>query len=83
MIRQSNTELSLRVMGAWATLVLAGLGTALVLLEFAVSRKGGTPPEEIVLFPALFGFLGFIAIILGAAVLRRLLERGEDYYDRG
>ena len=83
MIRQTETEISLRVWGAWATLVLFGLGAALVALEFVAAREGGTPPEEIVLFPAVFGFLAFIAIVLGAVVLRWLLERGEDYYDRG
>ena len=83
MIRQTETEISLRVFGAWATLVLFGLGAALAVLEFVVSRKGNTPPEEMALFPAVFGFLAFAAIVLGGAVLRWMLARGEDYYDRG
>ena len=83
MIRQSETAVSLRVLGAWATLVLFGLGAALAALEFVVSREGATPAEDVALFPALFGFLSFTAIVLGGAALRRLLARREDYYDRG
>ena len=83
MITLTQTDVSLRVLGAWATLVLLGLGAALAGLEFVVSRKGGTPAEEFVLFPAVFGFLAFIAIVLAGAVLRRLMARREDYYDRG
>ena len=83
MTRKTKKDLSLRVLGAWATLALCGLGLALAALEFVILRKGGTPLEDVTLFPAAFGFLVFIAIVLGGGVLRRLLGRGEDYYDRG
>ena len=83
MTGKTQTDLSLRILGAWATLALVGLGLVLVALEFAVARKGGTPVEDVTLFPAAFGLLVFIAIVLGGALLRRLLGRGEDYYDRG
>ena len=83
MTRRTERDLPLRALGAWATLVLAGMGLLLVVLELAVPRKGGTPLEDTTLFPAAFGFLAFIAIVLGGAALRRLLGRGEDYYDRG
>ena len=78
---QTDTELSLRVFGAWATLARFGLAFVLAVLEFVVDRKGGTPLEGMPLFPALFGFLAFLAIVCGGVVLRRLLMRGEDYYD--
>ena len=83
MTRKTKTGLSLRALGAWATLVLCGLGLALVMLELVVPRQGGTPLEDVTLFPAAFGLLAFIAIVMGGAALRWLLGRGEDYYDRG
>jgi hypothetical protein len=36
-------------------------------------------------FPAFYGILGFLACIVflfGARELRKVLKRGEDYYDR-
>lgn len=36
-------------------------------------------------FPAFYGILGFIAcmgFVFGAGGLRKVLKRGEDYYDR-
>ena len=81
MSRMTKTELSMRKYGTWATLALLGLGLVLVALEFIVSRKGNTAPEDLVLFPAVFGFLAFLAIVLGGLMVRRLLMRGENYYD--
>ena len=83
MSRRMETEVSLRVLGAWATIVVFALAAALALLEFAIARQGGTPPEGMPLFPAVFGFLAFLAIVLCAAALRRLLMRGEGYYGDG
>ena len=81
MNKGTETAKSLRALGAWATLVLAGLGIALAVLEFVVPREGQTPPEGLPLFPAVFGFVAFLAIVLAAAAHRRLLKRREDYYD--
>ena len=68
--------------GVWAALALAAAGAALVALELAIGREGRIPQEGLMLFPAVFGFLGFLVVVLAGAVARVLLGRGEGYYDR-
>ena len=80
MIKQTDTELSLRVFGAWATLILFGLGLVLIALEFNFHRHGETSLEDMPLFPAVFGFLVFVVIVFGGVILRKLIMREEDYY---
>ena len=38
--------------------------------------------EEVFGFFGLFGFVAFVGLDLAAKVLRKLLKREEDYYDR-
>lgn len=80
MIKQTDTELSLRVFGAWATLILFGLGVVLIAAEFIFHRHGETEIENLPLFPAVFGFLVFVVIVFGGIILRKLIMRKEDYY---
>ncbi|MCL4678534.1 MAG: hypothetical protein KJ017_08080 [Alphaproteobacteria bacterium] len=49
--------------------------------DFVLHRHSYHPLEEIPAFYALFGFLAFSVIILGAAMLRKLVMRPEDYYE--
>ena len=36
--------------------------------------------EDWPLFPAVFGFMAFLLVVLGGVILRKLIMRGEDYY---
>ena len=52
-----------------------------LILELIGHRHGETSIEDILFFPAIFGFLSCI-IIFGIAIsLRSLLMKDEDYYD--
>ncbi len=52
-----------------------------LILELIGHRHGETSLEDILFFPAIFGFLSCI-IIFGIAIsLRLLLMKDEDYYD--
>ena len=52
-----------------------------LILELIGHRHGETSIEDLLFFPAIFGFLSCI-IIFGIAIsLRSLFMKDEDYYD--
>jgi len=53
----------------------------LILLDFTFHRHGYFSFEEIYGFPAFFGFISFVFIVLVGKWLRKFLMRKEDYYD--
>ncbi len=54
----------------------------LLLLEFAGNRHGETELEELMFFPAIFGFVSCIIIFKVGVALRSIFMRDEDYYDK-
>lgn len=62
------------------TLVLACAG--LVAIDFVHKRHVVFSFEAVKSFYGLFGFAAFVAIVQAARVLRILVKRPEDYYDR-
>ena len=52
-----------------------------LILEVIGHRHGETSIEDILFFPAIFGFLSCIIIFGIAIILRLLLMKDEDYYD--
>ena len=54
----------------------------LLLLEFAGDRHGATKLEELLFFPAIFGFVSCIIIFKVGVALRSIFMRDEDYYDK-
>ncbi|MAQ07022.1 MAG: hypothetical protein CMN50_04895 [SAR116 cluster bacterium] len=54
----------------------------LLLLEFAGDRHGETDLEELLFFPAIFGFVSCIIIFKVGVALRSIFMRDEDYYDK-
>tara|TARA_B100000579_G_C22757126_1_gene816991 strand:+ start:208 stop:432 length:225 start_codon:yes stop_codon:yes gene_type:complete len=54
----------------------------LLLLEFAGNRHGETELEELLFFPAIFGFVSCIIIFKVGVALRSIFMRDEDYYDK-
>ena len=53
----------------------------LILLDFIVHRHVSVEWESLPGFYALFGFMACVAIVLISILLRKILRRGEDYYD--
>ncbi len=54
----------------------------LLLLEFTVDRHGETELEDLLFFPAFFGFVSCIIIFKVGVALRSVFMRDEDYYDK-
>mgnify|MGYP000043852935 FL=1 len=61
--------------------LLAAVAGLLVLAEILVHRHAYFALEAMPLFFAGFGFLGFLAIILGSRLVAKLATRPVDYYD--
>jgi len=52
-----------------------------VVLDFIFHRHVGHPLESWPGFYAVYGFLACVALVLAAKELRKLIMRGEDYFD--
>ena len=68
----------------YSSRIIVGLLVAscigLVLSDFIFPRYGHFAVEEIPGFFAVYGFIMFSLIILGATILRFFIKRNEDYY---
>ena len=53
-----------------------------LILELIGHRYGETSIEDILFFPALFGYLSCIIIFKIGVSLRSFLMKDEDYYDK-
>lgn len=58
------------------------VGAALALLDLVVHRHAETGFDGWFSFYAVYGFVACAALVLAAKVLRRVVMRSEDYYDR-
>jgi len=52
-----------------------------IAAEFLVDRHVDHPLEAIFGFYAIYGFVACVLLVLIAKELRKVLMRGEDYYD--
>ena len=53
-----------------------------LILELIGHRHGETSIEDILFFPAFFGYVSCIAIFKIGVSLRSFLMKDEDYYDK-
>lgn len=60
---------------------LYAICAALFALDFVVHRHTEHPIESWYGFYAIYGFVCCTLLVLAAKELRKLLQRGEDYYD--
>ena len=77
----SNLNPNLKKMGNFASVALVLIGITLIIAEFFVHRHGEIAPEDLPLFPAIYGFAASVFIVVVGIGLRNLLMRKEDYYD--
>ena len=63
----------------WVLVVICGLVFA---ADFIFHRHIVHPWEELWGFYAIYGFVACVVLVLVAKQMRKLLMRGEDYYDR-
>jgi hypothetical protein len=61
---------------------LAAVCGGLLVADTFHDKHGHFAIEQVFGFYALFGFVAYVALILLAKQLRRVLMRPEDYYDR-
>ena len=54
----------------------------LILVDFTINRHAYFHLEEIIGFPAVFGFVCFVLIVLVGKQLRKVIMRKENYYDK-
>lgn len=64
------------VRGLWA------IGIVLLLADLVVHRHEDISFAEWFGFYGFYGFVGCVTLVLAAKVLRRLVMREEDYYER-
>jgi hypothetical protein len=57
-------------------------GGALVLADLLIHRHAETAFDGWFGFYGVYGFVACVALVLAAKLLRRLVMRSEDYYDR-
>jgi hypothetical protein len=58
------------------------VGAMLVLLDLLVHRHAEAGFDDLFGFYGVYGFVACVALVLAAKVLRRIVMRPEDYYDR-
>lgn len=62
----------------YALYVICGL---LVIVDLVVDRHTYLPVEEIPEFFAFYGFASLVGLVVLAKALRKLVGRGEDFYE--
>ena len=73
--------LTLQRFGRAFTIALLLTVAALLVLELTNGRYIEVDIEGMPFFPALFGFVSFVFIVMAGKFLRRVLMREESYYD--
>ncbi|MBY6016215.1 hypothetical protein KUW04_00190 [Halomonas denitrificans] len=69
-------------MNHWGMKLFYGICAALLALDFVVHRHTEHPWETLLGFYPLYGFVGCVVLVLLAKVMRKVVMRPEDYYDR-
>lgn len=73
---------NLKIYAKYFSQIILAVAGLLILIDFTISRHAYFHLEEIIGFPALFGFVCFVLIVLVGKQLRKFIMRKEDYYDR-
>ncbi len=54
-----------------------------MLVDFIVHRHIVMPLERIPAYYAIYGFIALVTVVMLAKLLRKLVGREEDYYEKG
>jgi len=54
----------------------------LLLLDFIIHRHMSHTWEHLLGFYSIYGFIGCVSIVFGSKLLRTIIRRDEDYYER-
>ena len=80
-MKMTPVQQQLKTMGNIISIALVVIGAVLLALDVIVHRHGEIALEDKLFFPAIYGFAAFIMIVIVGIGLRKLIMRGEDYYD--
>ncbi|MBN2800413.1 MAG: hypothetical protein JXX28_14835 [Deltaproteobacteria bacterium] len=61
--------------------ILIGIGALVTLMDLFYDKHGEYGFENMVGFHSLYGFVGYVGLVLLATQLRRLTQRPKDYYN--
>tara|TARA_Y100001936_G_C15680122_1_gene460673 strand:- start:147 stop:380 length:234 start_codon:yes stop_codon:yes gene_type:complete len=73
---------NLKTYAKYFTQFIIAIAGLLLIIDFTIHRHSYFLLEEIIGFPAIFGFICFVFIVIVGKNLRKILMRKEDYYDR-
>ncbi len=73
-------KMALERYGKAFTFVLVIAIVVLLVIEIFTHRHGELPIEEMFFFPAIYGFLAFVFIVMMGKLLRQVIMRPENYY---
>lgn len=76
-----HNQAPMKPLTRWLIRLLWVSAALTLVVEWFVHRHSVFAFEETFAFYALFGFVSYVFIVRGAMLLRRLIKRGEDYYD--
>ena len=66
---------------AFTFVIVVGI-MVLLVLEIFTHRHGEFAIEDMFFFPAIFGFVAFVFVVMFGTFLRRFIMRKEDYYTK-
>lgn len=75
------THILYALLAACILLTLPDIGESLGLWHYKHPYPNVEGLESLPIFKCVFGFAAYSFIVLSAKVLRKVLMRGEDYYD--
>jgi hypothetical protein len=73
---------NLKTYAKYFTQFIIAVAGLLLIIDFTIHRHAYFHLEEIIGFPAMFGFICFVFIVIVGKHLRKILMRKEDYYDK-
>ena len=78
---KNSLSSQLKSVGKTSKQFLGGLAVILLFMEFFIHRHAEVEAEAMPFFPAIYAFVICVVIVLGGIALRKIVMRGEAYYD--
>ena len=73
---------NLKTYAKYFTQFIIAVAGLLLIIDFTIYRHAYFHLEEMKGFPAIFGFICFVFIVIVGKHLRKILMRKENYYDK-
>ncbi len=80
--KRKSKKLAITPAARKAVTGLVVICAGLALLDFVIARKAYSAAEKLPLFYAFYGFIAFLIVVGGGMILRKLVMRPPDYYQK-